>query len=557
MSNYFRLTKILLINGLKSSMNKKIGKKKSIGKGILYAVAALGLLPLFVMFFTMSNILYDILAGVGQQGLVLVFGFWATSMVIFFFGFFYVINVFYFSNDIENLLPLPLRPSEILGAKFTVALIYEYITELFFLLPILISFGYKQGFSLPFAIYAVLIFLTLPIIPLIYASIVNMVIMRFTNIGKNKDLLKTAGGILAVFLGIGINIIIQRTIGRNIDPEKIQEMFMAGNNSLMSISNSIFPSNKYAALSIANSLTIDGLINFAFYMAFTAVFIVMFVMLGELLYFKGVLGVSEVSSKRKKLTTRDFDKTIVESPIIKSYAFKELKLLVRTPIFFTNCIMMNFIWPVFFIIPFLAGKEDINMLSSLFSGIRNTEFGGIVIAAAFGLSIFISTSNLIAPTSISREGQNIYFSKYIPVSYKDQIWGKLLSSLIVGISGTAGMFVIVAVFIGIPVHILIMCILVSVLAVLFTSLVGILIDIKSPKLDWDNEQKAVKQNMNGVVSMLLCFIIGAISVVPLIILRLNPFMTFIAIMCVYGLVNLLLYNILMKFGIKAFNEIEA
>ena len=556
MSNYLSLTKILLKNGLVSTSRKTAFKKKSaLGQTALYALVAVSMLPMLFMFFSMAGALYDMLAGVGQQGLVLVMGFWATAMVVFVFGFFYVINVFYFANDIENLLPLPLRPSEILAAKFTVALIYEYLTEILFLLPILVAYGLKAGVTIQFVLYALAIFLTLPIIPLIYSAIINMVIMRFTNLGKRKDLLRTAGGILGVLMGVGINVVIQRFTAKGMNPQMIQEMLQSGNNSLVSISSSIFPSNKFAALTLVNATNLQGMINMVFYLLFTIVFVVLFLAVGEALYFKGVLGVSEVSGSRRKLSQKEFERTVVQSSIIKAFVLKELRLLIRTPIYFMNCIMMNFLWPIFFLIPVMA-RDGRSGLGDILTGINDPQYAGIIVAAAFGISMFISGSNLITSTSISREGQNIYFSKFIPVSYKDQILAKVLSAVVVGLLGATGLLIVIGIIAGIKLHIILMSIVASIMAVLFTSFFGILIDLKWPKLDWDNEQKAVKQNMNGVISILFCMLLGAVNVIPLIVLKLNAFLVLILIAAIYGLVNLLLYLAVMNFGVKAFNNIE-
>ena len=43
--------------------------------------------------------------------------------------------------------------------------------------------------------------------------------------------------------------------------------------------------------------------------------------------------------------------------------------------------------------------------------------------------------------------------------------------------------------------------------------IGIMIDIKNPKLNWDNETAAVKQNLNGVFYMFGLWIIGGILAV--------------------------------------------
>ncbi len=146
----------------------------------------------------------------GQEAVILGFGLSVVSVVIFFFGIFYAMGIFYFSMDVENLLPLPFKPWHIMGAKFAVVLIYEYLTELIFFVPTLIAYGIKSSGGILYYIYGVIIFLLLPIVPLVIASIINMIIMRFTNIAKNKDRFRLFGGIIAMGFGVGINIYIQK-----------------------------------------------------------------------------------------------------------------------------------------------------------------------------------------------------------------------------------------------------------------------------------------------------------------------------------------------------------
>lgn len=555
MSNYIKLTKILLKNSFGKSLTSNATKKKRSG-WILYTVLALSMLPLITMFYSIANLFYDGLVMLGQQGLVLVLGFWVTSIMVFFFGIFYVINVFYFSKDIENLLPLPLKSSQIIAAKFTVTLIFEYFTEAVILMPILISFGIKSGGGIAYIIFSLFIFLTLPIIPLIYSSLINMIVMRFTNIGKRKDLFRMIGGVFALTLGIGVNIFIQKFVGKGISPDKIQDMIMSGNNSLVSISNSIFPSNKYAVLSLINAGTLDSVINIFIYIALLATFTIVFLIFGEVLYLKGVVGVSEVFSKRIKMSAEQYDKTVVQKPIVKTYMAKEIKLLFRTPIYFMNCILMNFIWPIFFVIPMIANPGDSQGFSEIFIMMNKPEYADITLVVIFGISIFISSTNAITSTSISREGQNIYFNKFVPVSYKNQIIAKVLSGFIISILGTVGVFFVIGFVLKISINLLIMGIVLSVVAVSFTSMLGILIDLRSPKLDWDSEQKAVKQNFNSIINMMVCAGLAAIIIIPLMVYRTNEFIVFIALTVIYAIFNLVIYRVLMTKGIKYFEEIE-
>lgn len=50
----------------------------------------------------------------------------------------------------------------------------------------------------------------------------------------------------------------------------------------------------------------------------------------------------------------------------------------------------------------------------------------------------------------------------------------------------------------------------SLVSVIMTNLFGILIDLLRPKLVWEQEAAAVKQNLNGVISILLSFLLAAV-----------------------------------------------
>jgi len=51
------------------------------------------------------SLAYESLLNIGQQGVMLSLGLTVSAFVIFFFGIFYVLNTFYFSNDVE-VMPL-------------------------------------------------------------------------------------------------------------------------------------------------------------------------------------------------------------------------------------------------------------------------------------------------------------------------------------------------------------------------------------------------------------------------------------------------------------------
>ena len=81
------------------------------------------LLPLLVMLYRFGGTAYSMLAPRGPGGVALEFAFYVSSLVSLMLGFPWSFPVFYMTDDVEKLLYLPVRPWQIVGAKFTISLI--------------------------------------------------------------------------------------------------------------------------------------------------------------------------------------------------------------------------------------------------------------------------------------------------------------------------------------------------------------------------------------------------------------------------------------------------
>ena len=554
MSKFIALTKVLLKAGTGSHGNKK--NKKQI-KGILLGLILLiAFTPIAIEFGKFLSIAYDGLQSIGQEAVILAFGLSVVCVVIFFFGIFYAMGIFYFSMDVENLLPLPFKPWHIMGAKFAVVLIYEYLTELIFFMPTLMAYGIKSSAGVLYYTYGVIIFLLLPIIPLVIASIINMVIMRFTNIAKNKDRFRLIGGIIAMGAGIGLNIYVQR-FTQDINQSQITEMFAEGNNSLVTLVTKIFPSTNIAVNSLINSVNIQGFINLTLFIVITVAALILFILLGEALYFKGVMGVSETTSKRKVLSNKELTKNTTQNSSLKVYLLKELKLLFRTPVYFMNCVLMNFLWPIFILVPLFVQKGDTGQIGEITEFLKQGNGTGIALAIFFGFIVFASCSNGISCTSISREGENLYILKYIPMKYKEQLMAKVLSAVVLGMVGMGMISILGIALIKMPIDLVLLMIIVGTLGILFTSFIGIFIDLNFPKLHWDTEQRAVKQNLNVLISMVICLAIAGVTVFIIFKFKLTKWAVFALIVAVYATIDVVLYYLLGTKGARMLRNIES
>lgn len=507
------------------------------------AVLILGLALL--MGFSMGTLvvqMYDALSVMEMQSLILRLLIPSAGIMVFMFGLFSVMNIFYFSRDVDNYLYLPVKAGEILSAKFLVSLIYEYFIILIFFLPMLTIYGVKDSAGILYFVYMILALLLIPVFPLVVASALAMVVMRFSNKFKNRDRFNMIAGILSLFMALGFNFGIQYLAGTM--SEGSNPMIGGlGDLPLFKVTGWVFPTSHYALEALISPKS--GILHILIMIGITAAALVAFYFLGNALYFKGVTGISESQANRKVLTVSELKKGTSKRSVLFSYSLKELKLVYRTPVYFLNCILISLIYPLFFLIPMLVGStedgEDIKTVLAMAKDVDKGTLLMIILGAAFTLA----SLNIISSTAISREGKNFYVIKYIPVSYMQQIYAKILSSFYVEVIAVVIFYGLIFALIPVdPLFILGSFVLV-VLASITINQLGILLDVLWPKLNWDMEQKAVKQNLNSMIHMFLGFGLTALCVFLGIKFTPTPFVVFMA-----GFLGLLILVLLLHFLLK-------
>lgn len=490
----------------------------------------------------LTSAIYDALISMGYNpGLILPLVFGATCAVIFIFGVIYVISVMYHAADIELLSYMPIRPHEILSAKFITLTIYEYAFEAFILLPVIFEYGVKSGGGIPYIIYSVILFLITPCIALSMASVLVIILMRFTSFGKNKQAFRFIISILVVLLAVGLNVFAQMSV-KGMSQSQMAAALQS--SSLSSTFNGIFPGIGFASGALAQSGSLEGLLNLILFVACSAAAFAVFLIVGQLLYAKGVSGVTEVAAKRKGV--QDLGRETASLSAFNAYVRKEIKLLFRSPTAFINCVLMTFIWPVLLLIGFISGGKG--ALSQLADVISHAD-SAVLIAILAGICAFISCAIPIASTAISREGKSLYFTKYIPMSMRSQLNAKVVPGMIFSALSVT-MIIIIGIFIGVNVITGIVSLIIGLVIMAAGSYIGLMLDIANPKLSWINEQQAIKQNMNVILHMLIGAVLGAVAILPPVILSMSAVITVLYNLAVFSVLLLILVRYTRTRGVK-------
>ena len=498
MNKYFVLFKTMLRN----TFNVIDTKDKKNLKRILFVVfIGIATLPSIVSLGFLTREALFMLLPIQQEGLVISLLFLALSTMIFFMAIFLVPAVYYFSKDSETLLALPLTPEAIVLSKFSLSMVYEFLTIFVISTPIIIGYISIMNPNVLFYLMLVVVLLTIAIVPLAFAGLIIMVIMAFVPFFKNRDFFNYASGFLALTFAIGLNYLMGGTA--TLDQNSLIQLLNNGNNSLLGIMKIAFPNVPFAISALVNSNILD----FVIYLVITALVLVGFVFVSKLVYFKGVIGVNETSASRKNLNLKAYNKITSSKGIIFSYFVKEMKLMIRTPVYLLNNISTVILIPAILLVTLVSGVGADDEVVMLINSI-DWSSGSILLIitfAGFVVGIMMSTMNLITVTSLSREGTNIYYMKLIPMSYVKQIQAKILSGVVVSMVGILFMLVPAWIFFKIQFHLIFFAFIASILGMIFINYLGMIVDLIHPKLIWEQETAAVKNNLNSVFTMLPAF----------------------------------------------------
>lgn len=501
MNSYLSLTKTF-ISALSMSKTKDKKRKIVIIFLSLFAIFGIMLPGALLLGFFVGTSTYNIVsmnAGTSINTFIFQLVLEVIAIFTFVFGISVILNELYFTNDIEYILPWPLRIWQIVASKFTAAYIGENIMQVIFIVSSLVGFGLGANIDGINWLLGFLGIIFLPILPMVYCTIICMIVMRFTKLIKNKDSVQKAT-IFIIFSILVVVLIAVSSLG-DFDFNSFEGEISQLSNKYFNVLNILFPTiNLYV-----KAVGTGNIIPFIGYILVSALAVFIMLVLAELLYFKGVINLSVNKNSVEENLNKLIKGSTQESQAL-AYFKKELRILMRTPTFYTHCIIVNFIWPIFAYAIFKASGSEMT-----FSFVRQNYISDYSIQLFFivfivGISAFITSLNSISSNAISREGKHFHFMKSIPVEYKTQIFVKTLVGIVFSILGIMVFFIPSCLIMRIPFLHVIAYIILSILAITFVAYMGIYIDSLQPKLVWDDELSVLRENYNMFFSMAIVIV---------------------------------------------------
>ena len=500
MNNYFSLLKVFLRSIAMSDIKDK--KKRLLFNILLFFVVIFIFLPFVIFCGTFVYGVTDMFNEIGYPTVGFELMCVLISVFTFIFSFNVVLNQLYFSDDIENILALPIKPYIVVASKLSACFVIENIMQFFVLFASLLGFSFALKLNFINILIGVAGVITLPIISMIYCALISIVIMYFSKYIKNKQTIRKSS-ILFVVVVLSIFAIFMLNL-QDFNFEDYIQNIATDNRSIFNLLQLLFPHIKYFVNSIYNLSFFDFLI----YIVINIIFVVALFVLGNFLYLDGVIDLTSRNTNTV-FENNKFINHIEKKNIFISYLSKESKILFRSPVFFVNCILINFIWPIFVYVIYKLSIKSITF-KSLISMASTDNFLIMSLITILGISILVPSLNSVASSSFSREGKSFYFLKYIPISLKIQCLIKLSFSFIVSFGSIFIFTTIFFIVLKVSMFKILLFDLVSVLCVLLICMIGLFVDSIQPKLVWDDEINSLRENYNTFVVMgiaLLLFVL--------------------------------------------------
>ena len=454
--------------------------------------------------FYISNEIIKALVSSGYPEVFLSIYFLVLAIFIMFQTILVCTNIFYFSKDIELILPFPIKPVNLLIAKFNTLICTLYVSEAIFgIIPICI-YGILTHSTLLFYIYAVLIFIFFPVFLALVLSIIMMFVMKISKFIKNKEIFQT---IITLLLVTSIFIVKYNVINnifiQNKEIEIVENNFQIA-DKLIEFNNRIETSNKLflvinPAVKVLKNSNLQNIFEIIKIILIDFITFIIFIFIGKKTYLKDILKNTSYLIKTSNKGINLYKKC-KKNIIFKAYIKKEFKNLFRNSMVFMQCVypmIISLITVIIISIILLPKLNEVLNNPDIKQLIGNLEFDlSIVYIILSGIQVLfmISPASL---TSISRDGKNASFMKYIPISYFRQILYKGLPQIFIN-------SISVIIIIGILYYAFPSIGIVNVLLVFISSMIlnalnsysMIIVDLLNPKLQWDSEYEILKQNNN-------------------------------------------------------------
>ena len=413
------------------------------------------------------------------------------------------------------------------------------------MLPAIIVYAIYEKTNLSFYIISLIMLVLLPIIPTIIACIIGYIIKGLSSRFKTKNIVQivlTSAMLLLIFYA---SFNIQGLIANIIQNAKnINEV----------ITKIYYPAGLYI-----NLIQNFNILDLAILLAINIIPAIVFVYVASIFYFKITSKLGEKGKNTKKSSwEKSVDKTFKVRSQLKGLINKEMKRFFSSPVFIINA---GFGMVLMVVITIAMSVNFDGMIQTLIQGknigIPIDEIKAMMPKIFYGFVVFTSSMTCITASMISLEGKSFNITKSLPVAPEKILLAKILTSNIISIPIILICDIIFFVIFKVVIIDIIFILLASIIMPTFTALIGILMNLKYPKMDATSDTEVVKQSMSSTLSVFIGMFVGMSSIgIMFLGSKINLNLFIMLELLLFGISIFVLWKILKKYGTQKFKTIN-
>ena len=454
-------------------------------------------------------------------------------------------GILFEAKDNDLLFSLPISKSKIFFTRLFKLISFQFLYNSLFMLPAIVVYAMYEKTNISFYIISLIMLVLLPIIPTILACIIGYIIKGLASRSKAKNIVQvvlTTIMLLAIFY-VSFNM------------QGMVANIIQNANSINEVITKIY----YPAGLYINLIQNFNILDLVILLAINIIPAILFVYVASIFYFKITSKLGEKGNNSKKVNwTKVKDKTFNTKTQLLGLINKEMKRFFSSPVFIINA---GFGMVLMVVVTIAMSINFDGMINSLIQGedmgISIDEIKAMIPKIFYGFVVFTSCMTSITSSMISLEGKSFNITKSLPVAPEKILLAKVLTSNIISIPVVLICDIIFFVVFKVAIIDIVFILFASIIMPTFTALIGILMNLKYPKMDATSNTEVVKQSMSSTLSVFIGLFVGMLSIGVMVMgskINLNLFI--ILELLVFTAFVFVLWKMLKKYGVKRFREIN-
>jgi len=532
MKKMWLLTKVQLGNTFyQNIISKKINNSKKKKSSVLYIAILFFILLLAGCSFVYSYAIGTSLKMIGRLALLPELMMAVTSVITIITTIYKVKGTVFGFKDYDVVMSLPVRTSDIVASRLLLLYLINIVFTLLIMIPNMIAYGILAQASPMFYVINLLIIVFIPLVPMVIATIIGTIIAVIAASFRHSNIIS----IIIIFSLLAGIMIFSFTADNS--KQMLGEMSAAITKQV----DGIYPLARMYRSAVCDYSLFSIIV---FLIVSISAFIIFSWIVG--MKFKMINTIMSASHTKSNYKMGKLEQT---SPFTALYQ-KELRRYFSSTLYVMNTAVGIVMMTMGAIATLFMSKEKIAQVLEM-PGI--SQYIGS--AAAIFVSMCVAMS-FITACSISLEGKNLWIVKASPISAKTIFDSKIAVSLTVTLPAVLLDGIIIAIGMKLTWEESLILLAMPTAYAFLTAIVGLIINLKLPNLNWTTEVMVIKQSAASMIAALGGLVVVAIPIVLIFVLsKVNALIISGLTTLFVAIISIIMYQYLKTRGAKILSSL--